>query len=38
MTPASGTYLDLVMLTAAEWTAVLINMNADNIDASLQRL
>ncbi|MBS2091100.1 hypothetical protein KCQ64_29140, partial [Klebsiella pneumoniae] len=26
------------MLTAAEWTAVLINMNADNIDASLQRL
>ncbi len=26
------------MLTAAECTAVLINMNADNIDASLQRL
>ncbi|SGJ45654.1 Conserved membrane protein of uncharacterised function [Mycobacterium tuberculosis] len=32
------TYLTRVMLTAAEWTAVLINMNADNIDASLQRL
>lgn len=30
------TYLTRVMLTAAEWTAVLINMNADNIDASLQ--
>ncbi|MEQ0804338.1 hypothetical protein ABLN64_02210, partial [Mycobacterium tuberculosis] len=29
------TYLTRVMLTAAEWTAVLINMNADNIDASL---
>jgi hypothetical protein len=31
-------YLTRVMQTAAEWTAVLINMNSTNIDASLQRL
>lgn len=31
-------YLTRVMQTAAEWTAVLINMNSGNIDASLQRL
>ena len=27
-----------VMQTAAEWTGVLINMNTDNVDASLQKL
>jgi hypothetical protein len=32
------TYLTRVMQTAADWTGVLINMNAGNIDASLQRL
>lgn len=31
-------YLTRVMQTAAEWTDVLINMNAGNVDASLQRL
>lgn len=31
-------YLTRVMQTAADWTGVLINMNANNIDASLQRL
>ncbi|KAA1251288.1 hypothetical protein F0Q45_05175 [Mycobacterium simiae] len=31
-------YLTRVMAAAAEWTDVLINMNAGNIDASLQRL
>ncbi|MCV7258585.1 hypothetical protein [Mycobacterium shimoidei] len=31
-------YLGRVMQTAAEWTGVLINMNTDNIDESLQRL
>lgn len=32
------TYLSRVMQTALDWTGVLINMNTDNIDASLQRL
>ncbi|QUR65952.1 hypothetical protein [Mycobacterium spongiae] len=31
-------YLTRVMRTAAEWTHVLINMNAGNLDASLQQL
>ena len=31
-------YLTRVMQTAADWTGVLINMNAGNIDASLQKL
>ncbi|OSC41995.1 hypothetical protein [Mycobacterium decipiens] len=31
-------YLTRVMQAAAEWTDVLINMNAGNLDASLQRL
>ncbi|OBJ48028.1 hypothetical protein [Mycobacterium sp. 1423905.2] len=31
-------YLTRVMQTAADWTNVLINMNAGNVDASLQRL
>jgi hypothetical protein len=31
-------YRSRVLQTAAEWTGVLINMNSDNIDASLQRL
>jgi hypothetical protein len=31
-------YLTRVMQTAADWTAVLINMNSSNIDASLQKL
>jgi hypothetical protein len=31
-------YLTRVMQAAAEWANVLINMNAGNIDASLQRL
>jgi hypothetical protein len=35
---AERTYLTRVMQTAADWTAVLINMNNGNIDASLQRL
>jgi hypothetical protein len=35
---AERTYLTRVMQTAADWTGVLINMNAGNIDASLQRL
>jgi len=35
---AERTYLTRVMQTAADWTGVLINMNAANIDASLQRL
>ena len=35
---AERSYLSRVMQTAADWTAVLINMNSGNIDASLQRL
>ena len=35
---AERTYLSRVMQTALDWTGVLINMNTDNIDASLQRL
>lgn len=35
---AERSYLSHVMQAAAEWTGVLINMNAGNIDASLQRL
>jgi hypothetical protein len=35
---AERSYLTRVMQTAADWTGVLINMNAGNIDASLQRL
>ncbi len=35
---AERTYLTRVMQTAADWSGVLINMNAGNIDASLQRL
>ena len=35
---AERTYLTRVMQTAADWTGVLINMNAGNIDASLQKL
>jgi len=35
---AERTYLSRVMATAAEWAGVLINMNAGNVDASLQRL
>jgi hypothetical protein len=35
---AERSYLTRVMQTAAGWTGVLINMNAGNIDASLQRL
>jgi hypothetical protein len=35
---AERTYLSRVMQTAADWAGVLINMNAGNIDASLQRL
>jgi hypothetical protein len=31
-------YQSRVMQTAVDWTGVLINMNTDNIDASLQRL
>ena len=31
-------YQSHVMQTAVDWTGVLINMNADNVDASLQRL
>jgi hypothetical protein len=31
-------YLSRVMQTAADWTGVLINMNTQNIDASLQKL
>lgn len=31
-------YLSRVMQTAADWTGVLINMNAANVDASLQQL
>lgn len=31
-------YQGRVMQTAAEWTGVLINMNTDNVDESLQRL
>lgn len=31
-------YAGRVMQTAVDWTGVLINMNTDNIDASLQRL
>ncbi|MFV0495870.1 hypothetical protein [Mycobacterium sp.] len=31
-------YLSRVMAAAAEWADVLINMNTENIDASLQRL
>jgi hypothetical protein len=31
-------YLTRVMQTAADWAAVLINMNSGNIDTSLQRL
>lgn len=35
---AERVYLTRVMAAAAEWTDVLINMNAANIDTSLQRL
>jgi hypothetical protein len=35
---AERSYLTRVMQTAADWTGVLINMSAGNIDASLQRL
>ncbi|CAM4462386.1 hypothetical protein MB901379_00349 [Mycobacterium basiliense] len=35
---AERVYLTRVMQAAAEWTDVLINMNAGNVDASLQRL
>jgi hypothetical protein len=31
-------YHSRVMQTAVDWTGVLINMNTDNVDASLQRL
>lgn len=31
-------YQTRVLQTAADWTGTLINMNADNVDASLQRL
>jgi hypothetical protein len=31
-------YLSRAMQTATDWTGVLINMNTDNVDASLQRL
>ncbi|WP_343710678.1 hypothetical protein [Mycobacterium sp.] len=31
-------YQSRVLRTAAEWTGVLINMNAGNVDASVQRL
>ncbi|WP_293053860.1 hypothetical protein [Mycobacterium sp.] len=31
-------YLSRVMQAAADWTAVLINMNSDNVGTSLQRL
>ena len=31
-------YQSRVLQTAADWTGVLINMNTDNVDASLQRL
>jgi hypothetical protein len=31
-------YQSRVMQTAVDWTGVLINMNTDNVDASLQRL
>lgn len=31
-------YQSRVVQTAADWTGVLINMNTDNVDASLQRL
>ncbi|MBS4727834.1 hypothetical protein MSM1_05565 [Mycobacterium sp. SM1] len=31
-------YQSRVLRTAAEWTGVLINMNTDNVDASLRRL
>ena len=31
-------YLSRVMQTAVDWTGVLINMTADNVDASLRRL
>lgn len=32
------TYQSRVMAAAADWTGVLINMNVDNVDASLQKL
>ncbi|AGZ51688.1 hypothetical protein PJK45_22640 [Mycobacterium kansasii] len=35
---AERVYLSRVMRAAAEWTDVLINMNAGNVDSSLQRL
>jgi len=35
---AERSYLTRVMQTAADWTGVLINMNAGNVDTSLQRL
>lgn len=35
---AERTYLTRVMQTAADWTGVLINMNAGNVDSSLRRL
>lgn len=35
---AERNYQSRVMQTAADWTGVLINMNADNVDTNLQRL
>lgn len=35
---AERAYQARVMQTAAEWTGVLINMNTDNVEPSLQRL
>ncbi|MDD4866405.1 MAG: hypothetical protein PHQ28_04540 [Mycobacterium sp.] len=35
---AERTYSTRVMQTAADWTGVLINMNAGNVDSSLRRL
>ena len=32
------TYQSRVLAAAADWTGVLINMNVDNVDASLQKL
>ncbi|AQT78163.1 hypothetical protein B1R94_01290 [Mycolicibacterium litorale] len=35
---AERAYQTRVMAAAADWTGVLINMNVDNVDASLQKL
>ena len=35
---AERSYQSRVLQTAVDWTGVLINMNADNVDANLQRL